>query len=578
MLEPLFTTTEPARPARTATRSEARKPRASRPASNTFEFVSFDPSGKSAPESRKFIRSYVMRGKNRKCPNDQRLKLSWINKGSANSNERGYLVKEARAIAPAGCEAESSSHDETESTSCEENGVVGVSFLPGPLRPPSDLSLFNFADPLDGPGKMLIFRFLTTIKQSLYPIEWCFEFDHTSVCWFRWLLEDKMYLHSVLFMVSAFQDLSRHKRAKGRKDDAVKFSPQTQECLRRTIQLLREKIQHADTQIEDTTTAVVMTLAMTADAAGDKQASEAHVAGLKKMIKMRGGLPGFQDNRQMQIKICRVDLGWSVQAGTKPDFYQGKISWEPFLATAIPKDNPYHDQPIFPDIQIVLETWDYKLRNVFLDLHDFSGMANVLMYVPQKLQPELFQEIMVSIQYRLLYLEYSVDHWALEEAVRLGLLAFETTVFLQIPGTKLNAGENFSGRLEHAIAKITVTSPAVADIKLWLLIVGSIIVFADDEPWLVASIRELTTGQDWQDVRTRVKKVMWIDAVHDKPGKAAFEATQQVEEIWTPEAPYHSYIHTQAAFLQATGIISGGGDSEPWRLLDRPLEHVHPVT
>ena len=141
----------------------------------------------------------------------------------------------------------------------------------------------------------------------MYPAEWCFEFDRTKCCWFRWLFHDTPYLHSVLFMVSAFQDLVNQKATSTGKNETrgFNFSPQTQQLLRRTIELLQERIQDREQQVSDTTVAVVTTLAMMADASGDGTACKAHVAGLKKIVKIRGGLRGFDDNRQIQIKICR---------------------------------------------------------------------------------------------------------------------------------------------------------------------------------------------------------------------------------------------------------------------------------
>lgn len=145
------------------------------------------------------------------------------------------------------------------------------------------------------------------MKQTLYPAEWYFEFDYTGVCWFRWLLSDEAYLNSILFTVSAFQDLLE-RRTKGPMKGTTwssSFSPQTQLYLRKTIALLQQKIENTAEQISDVTAAVVVSLAMMAGASGDDEACEAHVEGLKKMVKMRGGLDGFQSNRQMQMKLSR---------------------------------------------------------------------------------------------------------------------------------------------------------------------------------------------------------------------------------------------------------------------------------
>ncbi|KPM35151.1 hypothetical protein AK830_g11423 [Neonectria ditissima] len=489
-----------------------------RPVSNKFEFVSSDPGGKPDPNARKVIRSHVMRGKNtkRRCSGQAQV----ASLSNAEDRDDGLA-----------CSQDDSATNTNRSHSKGSDSIVVQSpCLPGFLPVSSDLMLFKFAAPLDRTSRYLIFRFLTTVKDTMYPVEWCFQYDRTKVCWFRWLLEDNTYLQSVLFMVSAFQDLVAMQIAASGSHVSWSgnFSPQTQRRLRSTIRLLQEKIQDRETQLEDTTMSVVTTLAMLADASSDTAAFEAHVTGLKEMVRMRGGLAAFNHNRQLQIKLCRVDLGWALSHGSKPEIYNGKISWEPFLETALQTSTiPYQHTP-FSRIQNPVEALDYKLRNVFVDLRDFSGMANSLIANHEKLRPELFQEIMLSIQCRLLSLEYAADLHPLEESIRLGLLAFESTVFLQTAklGVKLRS-ELFAHQLHRAIVKLHVKVPGYADLKLWLLLVGSILVFNGDEAWLLKSINELSCNQTWAEVRGRVKEVMWIDIIHDEPGRCAFETAQR---------------------------------------------------
>lgn len=188
---------------------------------------------------------------------------------------------------------------------------------------------------------------------------------------------------------------------------------------------------------------------------------------------------------------------------------------------------PYNRPPA-SGIQSAVELCDYRLRHVFTDLYGFSNLANSLVPGHKKLRPELFQEIMLSIQYRLLLLEYPVHVYPLEESIRIGLLAFESTLFLHSPklGLKLKS-ERFYGQLHQCIEELHVDSPEIADLKVWLLLVGSIIVFKGNEIWLVESINTLVGDQPWSEVRKRVKGVMWIDIIHDDPGKLAFATATQ---------------------------------------------------
>lgn len=380
----------------------------------------------------------------------------------------------------------------------------------------------------------------------MYPVEWCFEFDREKTCWFRWLYDDEAYLQSVLFVVSAFQDLMRQQQVVG--DALIKggdggggtlarhFSPQTQGFLRRTIQLLQERIQDQARQLEDTTAAVIVSLALMADAVRDVEACEMHMAGLRKLVRLKGGLRAYDDNKQMQVKICRLDLGWSLRQGCKPDFFDNvDVTWDPLIENIISQHRLSFPCETSPELKRMLVGLDPKLRTVFDDLRGFSAMANSIIPSKRKLLPEHFQKIMLSIQYRLLLLDFGLDTRPWDEAVRLGLLAYQTTIFFQVKGTKLDSEYMATGLRSAISVVIQTSSPSTRQFTLWLLLMGSIVVFQGTEPWLVAYMSELLDGNEWEGVREQMKRIMWIDVVHDGPGKRAFTETLREVEATTAD-------------------------------------------
>ncbi|KLO88852.1 uncharacterized protein LW93_12267 [Fusarium fujikuroi] len=504
----------------------ARKPRQQGP--KKFEFVSSDPVGKPAPESRKFIRSHVMRGKNTKKSPPRHPILDVRVDALPRANDDVEELDRPAPLAITRCTDAMWTVGHTHARQ-DRAWVESPSLMAQLVKPPPDLDLFTFATPLDKDSRYYIYRFLTTIKETMYPAEWCFDPDGEKVCWFRWLLEDPAYLHCICFMVSAFQDLINMQSLLGRGKYETgwggEFSASTRNRLRHTIKLLQERLQDPAKQVEDATTATIISLAMMADAMEDAQAFEAHSNGLRRIVKMRGGLQGYTHNRQLQIKLCRVDLGWSIRNGCKPEIYDGKPAWEPLLEAFGTVACSFEIQEPSLDFMNVYYTWDWRLQNTFKDLRDFSALANKHSPSSKKLKPEAFQEIMLSIQYRLLQLDFSQDPTPIQEALRIGLLAYESTIFLQIQGTKLKS-DSFSRQFRDAIQATPVQGEATANIKLWLLVVGSIIVFDSSEDWLVQSINSLTGRQSWEEVRERVKEVMWIDVIHDVSGRKAFEATQ----------------------------------------------------
>ncbi|KAF5659809.1 hypothetical protein FHETE_9263 [Fusarium heterosporum] len=525
MLEPFFAPPVPQQslPLQSKPRGRKTKPRKQ---GQKFEFVSIDNVGKPAPESRKFIRSHVMRGKNTKKSSDK-TSILCLNGEVIIKASRGDDVEDVDRLPLTVAQVVD---DPRHTYSCRQrNWVQSPALIAHLVKPPPDLELFTFAAPLDQNSRYLIFRFLTTIKESLYPAEWCFDSDQQKACWFRWLLEDAAYLHGVCFMVSAFQDIVKTQSSLGPgeydKGWGEEFSPQTRGRLRHTIRHLQENLQDPKRQLEDTTVATVISLAMMADAMEDTQAFEAHSSGLRRIVNLRGGLQGYSHNRQLQIKLCRVDLGWSIRNGCKPEMYNEVPSWEPLFEAFGTIACSFDLQEPSLDFMNLYHTWDWRLQNAFKDLRDFSALANKLPPNGQKLKPEAFQEIMLSIQYRLLQLDFSNDPNPLHEAVRIGLLGFESTIFLQIRGTKLKS-QSFDHQLRSAIQAIPVQGEATANVKLWLLLVGSIMIFEGSEDWLVQSIRSIAGRQTWAEVRERVREVIWIDMIHDLPGRQAYEASQ----------------------------------------------------
>ncbi|KAF0644286.1 hypothetical protein FPSE5266_03407 [Fusarium pseudograminearum] len=424
MLEPFFAAPTPSVVDPVKTKPRARKPGPRQQGPKKFEFVSSGPVGKPAPETRKFIRSHVMRGKNtKKAPAVQ-----------PNQDD----VEEIHRPAPLAVTNITNDSlwtvGHTHSRG-DRAWIQSPSLIAHLIKPPPDLELFTFATPLDQTSLYLIYRFLTTIKDTLYPAEWCVDSDYQKACWFHWLLEDPAYLHCVCFMVSAYQDLIA---AQGRgKSWAGECSTSTRNRLRHTIKLLQDRLQDPKKQMDDTTTATIISLATMADVMEDPQAFEAHSNGLRRIVKMRGGLEGYTHNRQLQIKLCRVDLGWSIRNGCKPEIYSGRPAWEPLLEAFGTVACSFEIQEPSLNFMNIYYTWDWRLQNAFKDLRDFSALANKLSPGAQKLEPEAFQEIMLSIQYRLLQLDFSSDPNPLQEALRVGLLAYESTIFLQIQKTKL---------------------------------------------------------------------------------------------------------------------------------------------
>lgn len=224
-----------------------------------------------------------------------------------------------------------------------------------------------------------------------------------------------------------------------------------------------------------------------------------------------------------------MDLGYSIKFGERPEFVADDLSWEPSLDKLIQTESPISPPTATTGLHSLAEGLDPKLRNVFHDLRAFSSVADGLVASKSKLRPELFQELMISIQYRLLLLEYALDTQPIAEAIRCGLLAFQTSVFLQMHGTKFKY-DFISEQLAKAIQRLPETSPVLVQLKTWLAFIGSIAVLDSNEPWLVATIRRLTLSLSWAETRRSLQDVMWIGVIHDTAGKQVYDGARDIRD------------------------------------------------
>ncbi|KAI9155528.1 hypothetical protein HJFPF1_08112 [Paramyrothecium foliicola] len=504
------------------------------PKPKQFAFISVDSVGKSPSETRKFIRSHVMRGKNTK-------------KKTAPLVEEIEVEPEVEST-PALTMGSDTGSDPSDKSSLDFGDLTSYDLsalssevatfssqteacapqLPVLTYSPNDLNLHHFSEDVFDPERRLLYKFMISIKETMYPIEWCFHVDHCRSTWFVNIMRDPAYLQACLFAISAMVDIVGNKPSgfEPRFKNDTKFSRKTQLYLRRTIDMLQQRIKESTIQVDDPTTAIVVNLALASDAADDVVSNQAHVQGLRQMLQLRGGLKGYKTNRELQVKICRVELGWCIKTGAKPCFYDEDLVWAPFFEDFLNK-YPMYRLPLPRRIQPLLHGIDPRLLDIFNDMRSFTNIVNTLLKSKKKLDPDVHEQSMVSVQYRLLALQYSLDdEEIIEEALRTGLLAYEVSIFLYTPGLKNNY-PYLRNRLRECIEKLDPYDPASADLQLWLFLIGSICLYNPDEPWMIPIAAELLHGRTWEDCVERVKDIMWVDLVHNPPGLGVFNTFRE---------------------------------------------------
>jgi hypothetical protein len=174
-------------------------------------------------------------------------------------------------------------------------------------------------------------------------------------------------------------------------------------------------------------------------------------------------------------------------------------------------------------IQLGINT---DLAEAWAFLRRFCSTINAAAEHKRPLAKEILLSAMASSMYRLLRMHY-FDPTSIDEGVRLGLLVFSSHIFLNwqditLPHTYL------PNTYRTCLLNLKLPNTFPPGILLWLLIVGSLSTFTPaDSAWLMPWVRaniELCEARTWSELRAQLKTFPWIDILHDKPGRAIFEA------------------------------------------------------
>jgi len=136
-----------------------------------------------------------------------------------------------------------------------------------------------------------------TLEHALSPLKDCVDFSATETKCFEWLFYDASFLNALLLLGSALNDFSLC--------DQPQPGIKTYKYLHRTIVLLNEKLSEHDAHTSDSVLYVVITLAMLGAVFGDWRAASAHIAGLHKIVQLRGGLRYLEERPKLHFKLDR---------------------------------------------------------------------------------------------------------------------------------------------------------------------------------------------------------------------------------------------------------------------------------
>lgn len=225
----------------------------------------------------------------------------------------------------------------------------------------------------------------------------------------------------------------------------------------------------------------------------------------------------------------------ALESGSKPLFFNQSSSPEPFL--------PYPEQTLFfesittdtsYDSENFLRHIDVELAEAWRVMREFCLLINFASESNHRIATETFLDTMASVIYRLL----DMTHFKLgstDEAIRLGLLAFSSSVFLQWKQLGMSY-DHLAATYRNCLAELRCSN-IPPQLLLWLLMVGAVSILgeADDmwlKPWLRVTI-DLCKVESWTGMQDLLKSFMWIGLVLDKPGKEVYDSI----EVYYPVTP-----------------------------------------
>lgn len=233
----------------------------------------------------------------------------------------------------------------------------------------------------------------------------------------------------------------------------------------------------------------------------------------------------------------------ALRSGNPSRLFREGIAWDRFIADrgVIRCSHEPHET----QIHAFMDGLDLRLANSWKDLHAFSCMSNLAYQTTRKLSPDIYNEMMFSILYRLMHLSFKGD--PLQEVIRTSLLIFSSTIFLTRHYMN-QRHEHLFNLFSSALANLHQSTSNIVPppIMLWLMVLYTMVAYRELSPenWLSVWLDKaapLTTVDTWPQAHIILRSVMWVGFVHDASGKKAFEAAiQRVERFKEFDIEYGS--------------------------------------
>lgn len=456
----------------------------------SFQFVE---NAKIDGQARRLIRSHVMKGKN-------------VGK---------VIPRRTRKIDPEVSPCLANHAADLRTPTIRKSDAVGITSIPRTLG--NSFSYFTFSCKLETYMRNLIYQIQFVTNQTVYPVEFCLPVNGLHHIWFQWVVNDEAFFHSALAVSEAAVDAHL-----GKKDASVR----TLYHLSNAYRCISQNLQKGGTP-SDPTLAAVVSMAIHEDLKGQPARGKVHMDALQQMVELRGGVAQLRITTVLLHKMCRADIEYALHDGCFPRFNRDQFPSKMIQSLLSLSFTQQEISRVADDAHI----YDPSLRRVFIDLMSVCILLNNSRG-SFKLEPFMFQEIVISVCYRLLH-QYPLASDGPqnndENACQLGQLALITTMIFQNGRSPRISYSLLANRLRGAIMSMLSNEAVVETNFLWLLFVSGISVFnITSTAWLLPYIKKCSSDlniKSWQAARDQIRKYPWIDAIHDELGQELWQAS-----------------------------------------------------
>nr|RBQ97276.1 hypothetical protein FVER53263_20142 [Fusarium verticillioides] len=244
-------------------------------------------------------------------------------------------------------------------------------------------------------------------------------------------------------------------------------------------------------------------------------AAVTHMAGLKKIVDLRGGLENMEDS-VVAVKICRTDILFAMQQGGHPLFHRDHICH-------LKRNLAYKGFTLQQDSAAYFSRLDPTLQEAFSDAMGLCRLLNK--HADEKPLDLLeFQEVLVSICYRLLQFRTIGETRSKKDTqstYHIGLSLFMMSIYFNNKQDRMARPGLVKSLVKEAVASNSKEDED--EFKFWLLILGGISVPArDGSEWFVERLQEqasLLGIVTWEQAKGCLARFPWMDGIHDKPSQ-----------------------------------------------------------